>query len=149
MLERGPFLQQSKFSPLNDLLRQFPDGVPADYPLPELAGRRRKNTCPFADCMGGPGCTGGRKCERLRAWGEGAKVPELQRDRDFIGPVDLPKPAWEESEEDGEASDSDKEQPLPGVKARRNARRRQEVQNPPEMPAHLREHRLKCRWTPG
>ena len=53
MLERGPFLQQSKFSPLNDLLRQFPFGVPADYPLPELAGRRRKNTCPFADCKGG------------------------------------------------------------------------------------------------
>ena len=52
ILERGPFLQQSKFSPLNDLLRQFPDGVPADYPLPELAGRQRKNTCPFADCMG-------------------------------------------------------------------------------------------------
>ena len=35
MLERGPFLQQSKFSPLSELLRQFPDGVPADYPLPE------------------------------------------------------------------------------------------------------------------
>ncbi|OLP80825.1 hypothetical protein AK812_SmicGene38710 [Symbiodinium microadriaticum] len=121
ILERGPFLQQSKFSPLNDLLRQFPDGVPADYPLPELAG--------------------GRKCERLRAWAEVAKVPELQPD--FIGPVDLPKPAWEESEEEGEASDSDKDQPLPGVKARRNARRHQEVQDLPAMPAHLREHRLK------
>ena len=53
--------------------------------------------------MGGSGCTGGRNCERLRAWVEGAKVPELQPD--FIGPVDLPTPRWEEGEEEGVASD--------------------------------------------
>ena len=44
-------------------------------------------------------------------------MPELQPD--FIGPVDLPK------------------------RARRNARRREAVQEPPAMPEHLWEHRLK------
>ena len=40
-------------------------------------------------------------------------MPELQPD--FKGPVDLPKPLWEEGEEEGVASDSDKDEPLPGV----------------------------------
>ena len=50
MLERGPFLQQSKFSPLNDLLRQFPDGVPADY-IP--GGPAAEEHLPFRRLHGG------------------------------------------------------------------------------------------------
>ena len=104
MLERWPFLQQSKFSPLNDLLRQFLSAHRQTIPFQNwrAGGGRTLALSPIA--RGGPGCTGGRKCESLRAWAEGAKVRELQPD--FIGPVDLPKPAWEESGEDGEASDS-------------------------------------------
>ena len=71
-------------------------------------------------------------------------MQELQLD--FIGPIDFPEPLREEVEEEGVASDSDKDQPFPEVKARRNARRCQEVQDPAEMPAHLQEHRLKWQF---
>ncbi|CAE7190767.1 unnamed protein product, partial [Symbiodinium sp. KB8] len=98
MLERGPFLQQSKFSPLSELLRQFPDGVPADYPLPEY-WRAGSGRTPALSPI---------------AWG----VPGVQ-EAGSASPVDLPK------------------------RARRNARRREAVQEPPAMPEHLWEHRLK------
>ena len=73
-LKRGPFPQRSRFAPLNELLKQFRDGVPARCPLPELAGLRRKNTRPFADCMGSRGCTGGRLYERRRSNRDGASA---------------------------------------------------------------------------
>eukprot|EP00439_Symbiodinium_sp_Y106_P026805 s6325_g3.t1 len=75
MLERGLFPQQSKFSPLNELLRQFPD-VPADYPLPELAGRRRKNTCPSPIAWGVPGA---QEAETASASGLGWRVRRSAR----------------------------------------------------------------------